>query len=136
MSAEETVASYLSQTGKRFRSIGARMWMIRDEQELGDLIVTLNEPVVLFQVKLFDVPASCDRLRLYEELLRLNAEDMVHGAYGLQGGAVVAMDTLQAENLDFNEFQATVDALGLSIATHMPHLGALAGLRAPAGGSS
>jgi hypothetical protein len=36
---------------------------------------------------------------------------MVHGAYGIEGDNVVLIDTLQSENLDFNEFQASLDAL-------------------------
>jgi hypothetical protein len=39
---------------------------------------------------------------------------MVHGAYGIEDNNVVLIDTLQAENLDYNEFQATLDALMLA----------------------
>jgi hypothetical protein len=100
--------------------------MIRDDEEAVDnLVVTLNDPVVVFHVKLLDVPEGCDRLRLYEELLRLNAREMVHGAYGLDGNAVIATDTLQAEHLDFNEFQASVDSLNMCISSHYRQLTAL-----------
>jgi hypothetical protein len=40
---------------------------------------------------------------------------MIHGAYGLEGDVVALIDTLQSEQLDLNEFQATVDALLLAI---------------------
>ena len=82
---------------------------------------------MLFHVKLMTIPADCDRLRLYEELLRLNATDMVHGAYGLEGNDVIATDTLQGENLDFNEFQASVDSLNLAITAHFRRLAPLSG---------
>jgi hypothetical protein len=39
---------------------------------------------------------------------------MIHGAYGLEGENVVLIDTLQSERLDFNAFQASLDALLLA----------------------
>lgn len=123
MKTGQDIEGYLIKMGVSYDELGADTWMIRDSEEhVENLVVTLNDPVVLFSVKLADIPEGCDRLRLYEELLRLNAAEMVHGAYGLDGNSVVATDTLQSENLDFNEFQASVDALNLSITTHYRRL--------------
>lgn len=120
------IEGYLIRMGVSFDEIGRHTWMIKDtEDHVDNLVVTLNEPVVLFHVKLTDIPDDCDRLRLFEELLRLNASEMLHGAYGLQDNAVVATDTLQAENMDFNEFQASVDALHISITSHYRRLAPL-----------
>jgi len=127
MTTEETIEGYLIQMGVTYDEIAKNTWMIRDSEEVDNLVVTLNDPVVLFHVKLLDIPEKCDRLRLYEELLRLNASEMLHGAYGLAGNSVVATDTLQAENIDFNEFQASVDALNLSITSHYRRLAPLVG---------
>ena len=123
MKTGQDIEGYLIKMGVSYDELGADTWMIRDyEEHVENLVVTLNDPVVLFSVKLADIPDGCDRLRLYEELLRLNAAEMVHGAYGLEGNSIVATDTLQSENLDFNEFQASVDALNLSITTHYRRL--------------
>lgn len=123
MATAEDIEGYLIQMGVPFEQIAPNTWTIHDEYEMIDnIIVTLNDPVVLFQVKLMDIPEDCDRLKLYETLLRLNTTDMIHGAYGLENNAVVATDTLQAENLDFNEFQASVDALSLCISDHYKKL--------------
>ncbi|MBI1944585.1 MAG: hypothetical protein HYS27_02755 [Deltaproteobacteria bacterium] len=123
MKTGQDIEGYLIRMGVSYDELGADTWMIRDSEEhVENLVVTLNDPVVLFSVKLADIPEGCDRLHLYEELLRLNAAEMVHGAYGLDGNSVVATDTLQAENLDFNEFQASVDALNLSITAHYRRL--------------
>jgi hypothetical protein len=119
----QDIEGYLIKMGVSYDELAANTWMIRDnEDHVDNLVVTLNEPVVVFSVKLADIPEGCDRLRLYEELLKLNAREMLHGAYGLEGNSVVATDTLQAENLDFNEFQASVDALNLSLTTHYRRL--------------
>jgi len=123
------IEGYLIRMGVSYDELAMNTWMIRDnDDQLDNLVVTLNDPVIVFHVKLLDIPAACDRLRLYEELLRLNATEMLHGAYGLEGNAVVATDTLQAENLDFNEFQASVDALNLAITTHYRRLAPFVGM--------
>ena len=128
MVTPQDIEGYLIRMGVSYDEIAKSTWMIRDnEDQLDNLVVTLNDPVIVFHVKLMEIPDACDRLRLYEELLRLNAREMLHGAYGLEGNAVVATDTLQAENLDFNEFQASVDALNLAITTHYRRLAPLLG---------
>jgi hypothetical protein len=122
------IEAFLIKMGVSYDELGRNTWMIRDdEQQLDNLVITLNDPVVVFHVKLMTIPTDCDRVRLYEELLRLNATEMLHGAYGLEDNDVVATDTLQAENLDFNEFQASVDALNLAITAHYRRLAPLLG---------
>ena len=122
------IEAFLIKMGVSYDVLGRNTWMIRDnEQQLDNLVVSLNDPVVVFHVKLMTIPSDCDRMRLYEELLRLNATEMLHGAYGLEGDDVVATDTLQAENLDFIEFQSSVDALNLAITSHYRRLAPLLG---------
>jgi hypothetical protein len=123
MVTEQDIEGYLIRMGVSFELVGKRTWMIRDSEDAVDnLVITLNDPIIVFSVKLAEIPEACDRLKLYEELLRLNAREMLHGAYGLEGNAILATDTLQAEHLDFNEFQASVDALNLCITSHYRHL--------------
>jgi hypothetical protein len=130
----QDIEAFLIKMGVSYDELGRNTWMIRDNDlQLDNLVVTLNDPVVVFHVRLMTIPATCDRLALFEELLRLNATEMLHGAYGLEGNDVVATDTLQAENLDFNEFQASVDALNLAITAHYRRLMPLMGKRLTAG---
>jgi hypothetical protein len=119
MITAQEIEGYMLQMNLPFEQVAAQTWMIHDEYDtIENIIVQLNEPVVFFRVKLMDIADGTDREKLFETLLQLNATDMLHGAYGLEGNAVVATDTLQAENLDFNEFQASVDSLSLCISDH------------------
>ena len=59
---------------------------------------------------------------LYRTLLELNATEMMHGAYGIEGESIVISDALQLENLDFNEFAASVDDITLAVASHHSRL--------------
>ncbi|MBT8469049.1 MAG: YbjN domain-containing protein, partial [Deltaproteobacteria bacterium] len=63
-----------------------------------------------------------DKAALFEELLRLNAADLVHGAYGILDDAVVLTCTLQVENLDYNELQGVLDDFSLALANHYEKL--------------
>ena len=92
---------------------------------LDNIIVTIAGPVLVFRVKLMEIPRALkegDREQLFRTLLELNATEMMHGAYGVEGESVVICDALQLENLDFNEFAATIDDISLAVASHMGRL--------------
>jgi hypothetical protein len=100
-------------------------FVVRDDAPSGGLdniIITLAGPVVVFRVKLMEVPKEGDREALFRTLLELNATEMMHGAYGVEGESVVICDALQLENLDFNEFAATIDDISMAVASHMGRL--------------
>jgi hypothetical protein len=69
------------------------------------------------RIHVMEVPAV-GKEKLFEELLRLNATDMVHGAYAVDGKNIVIIDTLEAEPMDLEEFEASIDAIGLALAQH------------------
>ena len=70
-----------------------------------------------------DVPAEQDKqVNLFRRRLELNATEMVSGAYGIDSSGVVISETLQTENLDFNEFQAALDGVTLAISEHYQSL--------------
>ncbi|MBN2693867.1 hypothetical protein JXR93_04320 [bacterium] len=120
MATAETLENYLLQLGEPYEKIGESMWKINDEfDNIDDIVVFLSEPLVIFRVKLFDLPEG-NKEELYRFMLELNAFEMTHGAYALEGNSVVIVDTLEAENLDYNEFEGSVSALALAIMEHYP----------------
>lgn len=101
-------------------------WVVRTMAG-AEVVVHYAPPVVVLRVNVMALPEGVDRqTALCRELLGYNARDLVHGAYGLEGDQVVLVDTLELENLDFNEFEASFDSITLALATH---LGALAPYR-------
>src|SRR5690554_3542859 len=122
----DNIEAYLIEGEYPFEQVGEGMWLINDETDFIDNIVLIhNEPVVTFRVKLMEAPEN-RRLELFTRLLELNATSMVAGAFGLEDNAIVIVDTLQSENLDYNEFQGSVDSIALSIREHYPELQAYA----------
>lgn len=98
--------------------VGEDTWIINDDEKgLENIIVILADPVVIVRVKVMTVPGA-NREQFFEQLLKLNQSDMIHGAYALEGEDIILLNTLVAETLDFEEFQATLDAIGLALAQH------------------
>ena len=102
------------------------LWMVRTAAG-AEVLVNFAPPVAILRVTVMTLPAgTAQQAKLCRQLLEYNARDLVHGAYGLEGDKVVLVDTLELENLDFNEFEASFESMTLAIATH---LGALAPYR-------
>lgn len=117
------IEGFLITMGLKYEELREGMWVIHDEyDQIDNIVVSYNDPIVVFRVKLMDLPKNGNLVGLYRLLLELNANEMVSGAYGIEGNAIVATDTLQAENLDYNEFQAAVDGLTLCITDHYERL--------------
>jgi Putative bacterial sensory transduction regulator len=120
MKTAEDIESYLLKVGLPYEQMKPGIWVLKVEH-CDNFVVSMAGPVVVFRVKVMDLPRA-DREPLYRTLLSLNTGDMVHGAFGLEGDAVVIVHALDLENLDFNEFQAVIDDVTLAIARHYPVL--------------
>ncbi len=120
MKTREDIESYLLKLGTSYDDLGHDIWRIKDNG-FENLFVSLAGPVVVFRLKVMDLPRS-KREALFETLLRLNATEMVHGAFGIEQEAVVITASLPLEDLDFSEFQAVVEDIGLAITKHYPAL--------------
>ena len=101
-----------------YETVDDGTWLINDEEKgLENVLVILADPVVIIRVKVMGIPAR-QREEFFEQLLRLNQSDMIHGAYALEGDDVILLNTLVGATLDLEEFQATLDAIGLELAQH------------------
>ena len=126
MPATETTAekleSYLFTAGIPHDKPNASTWVLHDPSWDGAQIIVQNtEPLVVFRVKLLDLPTDLSDAKaaaLFRHLLTLNGTEMLQGAYALEGNALVAVEVMQTENLDLNEFLAAIDSLALAIIEH------------------
>jgi len=129
MVTKEDIESFLDRIDSGTANVGEvkpGTWVVKTVAG-AEVVVHYAPPVVILRVTVMTRPAAEPRRsELLRELLELNARDLVHGAYGLEGDRVVLTDTLELENLDFNEFEASFDSITLALAQH---LGALAPYR-------
>jgi len=129
MVSREDVEGFIARLegeGAHTREIEPGLWVLNGNGDGPDVVVHYAPPVVVLRVKVMTLPKKAKPTDLYRHLLELNAKDLVHGSYGVDGNDIVLSDTLELENLDFNEFQASFEAMTLALASH---LGALAPYR-------
>ena len=126
MKSVEDIESYLMRMGLAYEKMQPGIWVLKTDGTPLDgtpLVVSIAGPVVAFRLKVMDVPPPGPaREELFRKLLSLNTTDMIHGAYGLEGDAVVVVHALELENLDLNEFQAVVDDMSMAVAKHQGQL--------------
>ncbi|HLL81190.1 MAG TPA: CesT family type III secretion system chaperone [Longimicrobium sp.] len=122
MVTREDVERYLLNSELTHEEVQDGMWVAHAEGG-PSLVIHHSPPVLVFRLKVMDVPNDQTRCAdLYKRLLRFNATDLVHAAYGLEEEDVVLTETLELENLDQNEFQAVIDSFQMAMATHLEQL--------------
>jgi hypothetical protein len=125
MVTREDVVNFLNRMELDFEEVQDGLWLVQSEgeEEGAPLVISHEPPLVVFRLKVLDVPRDTVKCgELYRKLLEANANELVHAAYGLEEDDVILTGSLQVENLDFNEFQATVDAFQMALATQMETL--------------
>jgi hypothetical protein len=119
MTTREDVRAYLDRLDLPVESVAEDMWLVRTN-EGAELIVHYAPPVLVLRVRVMQLPAKAKQAAdLNRMLLEFNARDLVHGSYGIEGDHIVLTDALELENLDFSEFEASVDSLSLALASHL-----------------
>ncbi|HET9294447.1 MAG TPA: YbjN domain-containing protein [Gemmatimonadales bacterium] len=125
MITKDDVQSFLDRLeggGLGVAEVEPGLWLVTTPED-AELVINYAPPVLLLRVRVMELPADEPRrTELYRQLLELNARELVHGSYGIEGDHVVLTDTLELENLDFSEFESSFDSLSLALATHMSAL--------------
>lgn len=124
MVTREDVVSFLDRMELEVEEVEEGMWLAYHPQQEGTpLVISHAPPLLVFRLKVLDVPrdgAKC--AELYRLLLESNASDLVHATYGLEENDVILTNSMELQNLDFSEFQATVDSFQMAMATQMEKL--------------
>lgn len=116
----------LGADGATHQELEPGLWVVKPGGSLDfDVVVTHNPPVVVLRVKVMPLPTdSAEAASLSRRLLELNATDLLHGAYGIDGDAVVLTEALELAHLDFEEFLAAFESMTLSLTGHLRELAA------------
>ncbi len=87
------------------------------ENGIQNLIIDCEPPILVLEQLIMPVPK--DDCQLYKRLLQMN-RDLVHGAFILdeEGKYISYRDTLQLDNLDLNELEASIQSLSLGLAEY------------------
>lgn len=122
MTTCEDIQAYLDRLDLNVESVAKDMWVVRTTED-AELVVHYAPPVLVMRVRVMPMPNDPVRAAaMSRQLLEYNARDLVHGSYGLEGDVVVLTDALLLADLDFTEFEASVDSLSLALASHVSAL--------------
>lgn len=119
MSAFAKVKEYLLQLEYNILEEDApeELFIVENEEAgIYKLLIDCEDPILIIEYPLFQLKK--DNTGALKELLQKNRE-IVHGAFALaDDGTVLFRDTLQLENLDFNELEGTLESLELLLAEY------------------
>ncbi len=122
MMTQNDIEIYLDDCKFPFEKIDEGIWRVESPgNNVENIILTYMEPILILRVNLMQVPQTKQET-FFKRLLQLNATEIPHGAFGLEDDKIVLIDTLQVENLDRNELQASVDSLGFTVAQYYNEL--------------
>jgi len=87
------------------------------ENGIQNMVVDCEDPIVVIEQFILNVPSNIGDL--FKRLIQMN-RTLVHGAFVLNedGDKILFRDTLQIENLDPNELEASIQALSLGLAEY------------------
>jgi hypothetical protein len=127
MVSREDIESFLDRLaneGATYTELEPGMWLVHPGGEMDvDLVVHYSPPVLLLRMKVMDLPQEPRaRADLSHRLLELNASELVHGAYGIEGNSVVLSEAAELTQMDFEEFLSSYESLTLALASHLREL--------------
>jgi len=92
--------------------------MISNESEgIKNLILGIAPPILIMEQHIFNIKNRNEEV--FKKLLQKN-RDIIHGAFVLDetGQKVIFRETLQVENLDLNELEASLNSLSLLLSEY------------------
>ena len=93
----------------------------KEEDGISNVVIDCEDSIVIIEGLLFEMKAGSEDI--FKSLLMKNRE-IVHGAFTLDetGKKVIFRDTLQLENLDLNELEASLNSLKLLLSEYSSEL--------------
>lgn len=122
--SNQDLEGYFIKLDRRYEALADGTFLVTVATDQPPVAVRLAPPVVLLQVQIGVAPSgeAAQEARFLRKLLELNATDLMHASYGLEGQQVVLSAALEADNLDLNELEAALADLGMALSEHVPVL--------------
>jgi hypothetical protein len=123
------VEAYLEKLGRHHDPVEGESgtFLVQSSGAMPAIALRVDPPLVLMRAAIGNAPTDAGHsLNLFRKLLELNAKELVHSSYGLEGERIVLSSALELANLDFNELEATLDEIDLALTQQVPELMQLA----------
>ena len=122
------VEAYLGKMNRRYSPVDDQpgTFLVHGGTNMPPTALRVDPPLVVLRVHVGDIEGTvAANGELFEKLLTLNARALVHCSFGLEDKRIVLASALELENLDYNELEATLDEMDVTLAQQVPSLAEL-----------
>ena len=128
MRSANDVEAYLGKMNRRYSPVEGEpgTFLVHGGTNMPPTALRVDPPLVVLRVHVGDVEGSAAANgELFEKLLTVNAKSLVHTSFGLEDARIVLTAALELENLDYNELEAALDEIDVTLAQQVPTLAEL-----------
>jgi hypothetical protein len=128
MRSVNDVEAYLGKMNRRFEPVDDQpgTFLVHGQSNMPPTALRVDPPLVVIRVHVGDYEGDASANGdLFRKLLSLNAKALVHTSFGLEDSRIVLVAALELENLDYNELEATLDEIDVTLAQQVPQLAEL-----------
>ncbi len=124
----DDLEAYLTRLDRKFEKVDAQTYLVSLGPNSPVAVLRVASPVVVVQVEVGVAPSgdAAAETKLFRKLLELNATDLLHAAYGIEGNRIVLSAALELASMDIGELEAVLANIDMAIAEHVPSLRELA----------
>lgn len=118
---------YLESSARPFSRLDEATLLVTLAPNQPPAVLRVQPPVVVLQVEIGTVAfeSVASEAAFYRRLLELNATDLLHSAYGLNGNTVELSAALELDHLDENEIEAALSDITLALVNQVASLRAM-----------
>lgn len=128
MRSANDVEAYLGKMNRRYSPVDDQpgTFLVHGGANMPPTALRVDPPLVVLRVHVGDLEGDDGaNAALFKKLLTLNAKALVHSSFGLEDRRIVLVSALELENLDYNELEATLDEIDVTLAQQVPALAEL-----------
>lgn len=121
---DEDIEGYLRKLERRFEKMEDGTFLLGMGPGQPTAALKLAPPVMVAQVRIGPAPKgnTSQEASVFRRLLELNATDLLHAAYAIEGDEIVLTSARELDTLDLNELEAVLADIGLALGKHVPAL--------------
>jgi hypothetical protein len=128
MRSATDVEAYLGKMNRQYSPVEDQpgTFLVHGGRNMPPTALRVDPPLVVLRVHVGDIEGTAlANGELFQKLLTLNAKALVHTSFGLEDTRIVLVSALELENLDYNELEATLDEIDVTLAQQVPSLAEL-----------
>jgi hypothetical protein len=121
---DDDLEGYLRKLERRFEKTEDGTFLLGMGPGQPTAALKLAHPVLVAQVRIGPAPKGnmSQEAAVFRRLLELNATDLLHAAYAVEGDEIVLTSARELDTLDLNELEAVLADIGLALGNHVPAL--------------